>query len=151
MASLLVQNTNSVPNKKLSEMEKLIGPKSCPDYSKTVQYTITRDAESINRNTYIFDGTLFHDNGNNAGFLAIGCQKSPFLSDIYLLGSGVCTIEVLLVDRGVYNGVVVGAGTTVFGFANEGSTVTITGGDGCALGARGHIDLFSDQIVIAFE
>ena len=144
-------NADAIPNKKLSTMKE-VGKKDCPLFSGVkVAYTVVRDAESINLNTYIFDGTLFHTDGAFAGFVSIGCQRSPYLSNIYLLGAGVCTFEVQLIENNDFLAIVTAAGTTIFGFANPGSSVAITGGEVCALGALGHIDMVSDSLTIYFE
>jgi len=142
---------DAIPNTKLGTMSS-IRSKDCPKFSGiTLDFMVVRDAESINKNTYIFDGTLFFDDGAYAGQVSIGCQRSPFLSDTVMLGAGIYNFEVVLIENDEFLAVVVAEGTTIFGFANSGSTVTITGGTDCALGAIGHIDMVSEKITLALE
>merc|ERR1712157_419263 len=50
---------DAIPNTKLGTMSS-IKTKDCPKFSGiTLDFMVVRDAESINKNTYIFDGTLF--------------------------------------------------------------------------------------------
>jgi len=146
IASLFIYSTNAVPNKVLSTK---ISTKDCPNFAGAFEFKVTNIAQSVNKNTYIFDGTLSHPDGAEAGKVSIGCQKSPFLSDTYLLGAGICTFEVQLIeDVNGLLGVVTAEGTTVFGFSNTGSRVTITGGYGCTLDSKGHLDMMKDKLII---
>merc|ERR1719232_150801 len=143
---------NAMPSEKLQAMTSITTQQDCPEYKEAVfEYTIQIDEENLFTNNYSFDGTLFNADGSQAGFISTGCYVSFFLTDQYGDAAGPCVNEIILSSGNRLVAVVTTAGTAVFGFASPGSSMTITGGDVCALGAIGRIELFSDKLLIYFE
>ena len=110
------------------------------------------DAARENRNIYAYDGVLNDENGAGAGFISVGCAKSQFFTEIFEVGAGVCTFELLLIDEtsDFWLGTVATEGTASFNALGVSTFVTITGGDGCALRKNGSIDVEPDALATTF-
>ena len=156
-ALALIASANAIPKEKLNTLAPISsksgpksGPKSCPDYGSSVEFTIVHDSEDNNQNNYSFDGTLYTEDNSPHGFISTGCQKSQFLSSLYGSDAGECVTEIILTDGIHLTGVVTASGTSIFGFLNPGSFLTITGGDVCQLRAKGNIQQQLNKLTINF-
>jgi len=141
---------DAIPQQQLQPLGQ-IGTKDCPSFKGTFTFTIKIEQEDIFTNNYSFDGTLFHLDGVQAGQISTGCQVSHFLSDITGEPSGPCVTEIVLIENNELLAVITGSGTSIFGFRDPGSMLTVTGGDACALGTIGSIDLISDKVVLTLS
>ena len=150
-ATFLVSVVNALPEEKLQALTPISG-KSCPKFTGTFEYFIQIDQEDLFTNNYSFDGTLFHaSDGAFAGFVSTGCQVSHFLTNLYGEPAGPCVTEIALVENDDLLAVVTASGTSIFGFKNLGSTLTVTGGDVCTLGKVGNVVLVFDTLTLTLS
>ena len=151
IALVVLTWVDAYPKEKLSAMDA-IKSKDFPNFKGKFKYTLLALSEDKNKNNYSFDGQLVHTSKPTipAGSISVGCQRSGFLSGIFALDVGQCVMEIVLVENNELLGVVTASGTSLFSM-NSGSTLTITGGDACTLGATGRVDYFENTLELIFE
>ena len=134
------------------EKGKGTGTLQCPPFLGSITYSLVVDAIKENNNIYTYDGVLVNEDGSGAGFVAVGCTKSTFLTEVvFEQGAGVCTFELFLVeDDDTYIGTLTAAGSGPFDDTGIFTFATITGGDGCVIGKTGNIDITDERFIITF-
>merc|ERR1712151_997806 len=115
---------------------------NCPVIGSNMSFALKADEIADLGNIYNYDGVVLHDDEKEAGYLAVGCQRSSFITDLYGKTAGTCSFELLLVEADdAFIGTLIAVGSAIFDEKGISARVTITGGDGCLLGKIGHIDI----------
>lgn len=140
----LLESERSIPSE---DGQSNFNMANCPVIGSIMSLTLKADEISDLGSVYNYDGVVFHDDDKEAGYLAVGCQRSSFITDLYGKNAGTCSFELLLIEPDdTFIGTLIAVGSAIFDENGISARVTITGGDGCLLGKIGHIDIGHNRL-----